>query len=46
MFAGKDQDKFNEHNREAIMLNKLSGTEEKLLDVPSGKSSTDIWKHL
>lgn len=44
--AGKDQDKWDERNREAVMLIKLFGTDEQLPQIPSGKTAKEIWDHL
>lgn len=43
---GKEQDKFDEQNREAIMLIKLSITDDQLPQVSSGKIAAEIWSHL
>jgi hypothetical protein len=44
--AGKDQDKFDEKDREALMLIKLSVIDEMLTEVQTGKSSSAIWTYL
>lgn len=44
--AGRDQDKFDGKDREAIMLLKLSVTNEMLPEVQTETSSATIWKHL
>jgi hypothetical protein len=43
---GRDQDKFDERDREAIMLLKLFVINEMLLEVQAKKTSVNIWKHL
>jgi len=43
---GADQDKFDDRNREAVMLLKLSVTDDQLPQIPSGKTAAEIWKHL
>jgi hypothetical protein len=42
--AGKDQEKFDGQDREAMMLIKLSMTDEILPGVQNGKTATTIWK--
>jgi hypothetical protein len=42
MVAGKDQDKFDGQDREAMMLIKLSFTDEMLPEVQNGKTVTMI----
>ena len=44
--AGKDQDKFDGQNIEAVMLLKLSMTNEMLPEIQTGKNFAAIWKHL
>ena len=44
--AGKDKDKFDGQDREAVMLLKLSMIDEMLLEVQTGKDFAAIWKHL
>eukprot|EP00253_Pinus_taeda_P011625 PITA_11625 len=44
--AGTDQDKFDDRNREAIMLLKLFVTDDQLLQIPFGKTAAKIWQHL
>jgi hypothetical protein len=44
--AGKDQDKFDGQDREAVMLIKLSVTDEMLPEVQNGKTVAAIWKQL
>jgi hypothetical protein len=44
--AGKDQDKFDGQDREAVMLIKLSVTDEMLPEVQNGKTAAAIWKQL
>jgi hypothetical protein len=44
--AGKDQDKFDGQDREAVMLIKLSVTDEMLPEVQNGKTAATIWKQL
>ena len=44
--AGKDHDKFDGQDREAVMLLKLSMTNEMLLEIQIRKNSATIWKHL
>ena len=41
-----NQDKFDDRNQEAVMLLKLSVTDDQLPQIPSGKSAADIWKYL
>jgi len=43
---GADQDKFDDRNREAVMLLKLSVTDDQLPQIPSSKTVAEIWKHL
>ena len=40
------QDKFDDRNREAFMLLKLSIIDDQLPQIPSGKSDVEIWKYL
>ena len=40
------QDKFDGQDKEAMMLIKLSVTDEMLPEVQAGKTSAAIWKHL
>jgi hypothetical protein len=42
--ADKDQDKFDGQDREAVMLIKLSVTDEMLPEVQNGKTAATIWK--
>jgi hypothetical protein len=42
--AGKDQDKFDGQDREAVMLIKFSMTDEMLVEVQNGKTVAMIWK--
>jgi hypothetical protein len=44
--AGKDQDKFDGQDREAVMLIKLYVTDEMLPEVQNGKTAAMIWKQL
>ena len=44
--AGTDQDKFDDRNREAVMLLKLSVTDDQLPQIPFGKTTAEIWQHL
>ena len=44
--ASKDQDKFDGQNIEAVMLLKLSMTDEMLPEIQTGKNFASIWKHL
>jgi hypothetical protein len=44
--VGKDQDKFDEKDKEVVMLIKLSMTNEMLTEVQTGKTSSTIWTHL
>jgi len=44
--AGQNRDKFDEKDREAIMLLKLSVIDEMLPKIHTGKTSMEIWKHL
>ena len=44
--TGKDQEKFDGQDKEAVMLLKLSVTDEMLPEVQTGKTSAAIWKHL
>ena len=41
-----EQDKFDDRNREAVMLLKLSVIDDQLPQIPSGKSAVEIWKYL
>ena len=41
-----EQDKFDDRNREAVMLLKLSVIDDQLPQIPSGKSAAEIWKYL
>lgn len=41
-----NQDKFDDRNREVVMLLKLFVTDDQLPQIPSGKSAADIWKYL
>ena len=43
---GEDQDKFDERDKEAVMMLKLFVTDEMLSEVRTRKTSTEIWKHL
>jgi hypothetical protein len=40
--VGRDQDKFDERDKEAVMLIKLSVTDEMLPEVQKGKTSTNL----
>ena len=44
--VGKDQDKFDGQDREAVMLIKLSVIDEMLPEVQNGKTAAAIWKQL
>eukprot|EP00253_Pinus_taeda_P009126 PITA_09126 len=44
--VGTDQDKFDDRNREAVMLLKLSVTDDQLPQIPSGKTAAEIWQQL
>eukprot|EP00253_Pinus_taeda_P004299 PITA_04299 len=44
--AGTDQDKFDDRNREAVMLLKLSVADDQLPQIPSGKTAAEIWQLL
>ena len=44
--AGTDQDKFDDRNREAIMLLKLSVVDDQLPQIHFGKTATEIWQQL
>jgi len=44
--AGTDQDKFDDRNREAVMLLKLSVADDQLPQIPSGKTAAEIWQQL
>lgn len=44
--AGPEQTKFDEQNREAVMLIKLSVIDDQLPQIPSGKTAAEIWEHL
>jgi hypothetical protein len=46
MVAGKDQDKFDGQDKEAMMLIKFSVTDEMLPEVQNGKTVATIWKKL
>jgi len=39
---GADQDKFDDRNREAVMLLKLSVTDDQLPQIPSGDTDAEI----
>eukprot|EP00253_Pinus_taeda_P005669 PITA_05669 len=44
--TGTDQDKFDDRNREAVMLLKLSVVDDQLPQIPSGKTAAEIWQQL
>ena len=44
--AGADQDKFDDRNWEAVMLLKLFVADDQLPQIPSGKTSAEIWQQL
>jgi len=44
--VGTDQNKFDDRNQEVVMLLKLSVTDDQLLQIPSGRTATEIWQHL
>jgi hypothetical protein len=46
VIASKDQDKFDEQDREFVMLIKLSVIDEMLTEVQTSKTSSNIWTHL
>ena len=44
--SSTDQDKFDDRNRDAVMLLKPSVADDQLPQIPSGKTAAEIWQQL